>query len=259
MDKALALLTTLLLVVAQQILAPIRSGHPVGGTPITVVEYVCGSHLGAGGCATSGASSVTLTFGVNTLAGEAIIAISQGNPTGTGYGSVTDSGSEAYNQDPTLQKTGIGAHQAVTLWYLCNVSAGISSFTWTYGSGDGNNSQIILAHVRGLNTSSTTACRDSSKNFPASASNTPFSSTSDTPTASKKMLIMGPVTTAFGTATTVSATAPWTLEKSTNNGGSNNFSWFDQIVSSTSGSYSVSGTGTSGTAIYFPAIAAFTQ
>lgn len=230
-------------------------GAPPLTSPITVVEYLC-----AGGAVcntTPGSTSASVTFGTATTAGELIFAATSGSTTGTAYGSVTDSASQTYTQDANIRRTGIGAHQAATVWYFCGSASGVTSFTWTYGSGDGSTSRMIVAHVKGIAASS---CRDTSANFPASASNTPFSSTSITPASGHAEWIVGPVISAFGTNTTISATSPWTLEKGTASQPANdNLFLFDQIVPSTSGSYSVAGTGTSGTAIYFPSIIAFTH
>lgn len=234
--------------------AGVGGGGSTAANNISVVEYICVNNTGVSGCQANGTSSATATFGTSTTSGELIFAITTGGITGTAYGSVTDSGSQSYTQDATLRKTGIGSHFASTVWFICGSASGISSFTWTYGSGDGNGSSLIVAHVKGIATSS---CKDTSVNYPASASNTPFTSSSITPATGHNEWIVGVVATGFSDSPTLTATSPYTLKSSTVGG--NPIALMDQFVISTSGTYAGAGTGSFSGAIYFPATISFTH
>lgn len=249
------ILAAILLMVPQQVRIPGPGGSSQNVSVPTVIEYLCSNNLGMGGCQADGSTSATITLGSTTVLNDCLVVFTAGSPTGTNYGTVIDSSSTSYTQDPVLRKTGIGAHIATTSWSKCGLPAGITSVTWTYGSGDSaSGSHMIVVHLKNVSAYSTSA------NFPASASNTPYTSASITPTAGHAMWIGTVVQTAFGTSTTISATSPWTLRIVT--GAQpvvNSIALFDQIITSTSGSYSGQGTGTTASAMYFPGIVAYTQ
>jgi hypothetical protein len=232
------------------------SGSPPdasGGAAASVimpVEYEC---VGGSSCASPGASSAAVLFQKATTSGELVWAFSAGGPTGTAYGSVTDSASQIYTQDSVVRKTDLASHIAVTFWYKCGSTSGVNSLTWTYGSGD-TEGLLIAGHVKGISSS---GCRDAAANFLASASNTPYTSAPATPIPGQSEWMVGLVAVGFGTnPSSLSATAPWTLRASTAGSG-NPIGLMDQVVTTTSGSYVASGTGAESGAIYFPAILTF--
>ena len=208
---------------------------------ISAVEYVCANSTGSPCQNTAGTSSVTVTLGTSTTSGEAIVAFTSGGLNGSACGSLTDSGSQVYSQDSSVQKFGVSSHYALCGWYLCGSASGITSLTWTYGSGDTKgNATLIVAHATGVATS---GCRDVAANF-ISTSGSPISSGSVTPSSGQNEWFVCPAWNYEGTP--FSTSSPWTVRVTSTDGNGAEVSLIDQIVSSTSSSYSCPGSWTGG-------------
>jgi hypothetical protein len=218
-----------------------------GGSAPALIEALCRDHAATAGpvtCANGSSDTTTkaITLGHTTNSGDSIIVLTFGISDGASSGTLTDSGSQTYTKGTNVYTGLQGGHADVTLWYLCNSLAGVTSLTWTPEASDSaSGSGMALLHYSGL----TSSCHDAATVWSGTAQATPFTGTSAT-TTNAEDLLLSPVLV-DGSVTgcndkTIVGSGSWTAQVYMHENGDGGATGFlSQIVSST-GSYSATGT-----------------
>jgi hypothetical protein len=198
----------------------------------------------------NGAYTMTIS---STASGDALLVFGLGGG-GATYGTivVTDShGGDVYTNivgsSTACPQNQFSSTIPCTLAYICNVPSGVTSVTFTTGTGDFNSIGTAVVEMSGVATSS---CLDAGSNsaFLRYTTGTSFSSTAMTATAGDVLIGIGTANTA--TLPSLAVTGSWTNANAAPGGAAANFD--DAAVSAmaeyqlgvSAGSYHATGTTT---------------